>query len=194
MSNRIVRVVLLSSSALVSFCGLGGVAAAQTPATPPAAATPPTPPAQPQTAPPALPTINVETTKKKPAKQVARRPPPPRAPVAPVVTQPATVERQIQTQVTTFNDARSNVFTTVGANSQAIGKADIQKLPQGENTPVDKVLLQSFPGVSRDSAASGSLHVRNEHANVAYRINGIMLPDGVTGFGSNSWRPGSSAT
>jgi hypothetical protein len=27
-------------------------------------------------------------------------------------------------------------------------------------------------------AASGSLHVRNEHANVQTRINGIMLPDG----------------
>ena len=33
-------------------------------------------------------------------------------------------------------------------------------------------------------AASGSFHVRNEHANVQVRINGIMLPDGVTGFGT----------
>jgi hypothetical protein len=40
------------------------------------------------------------------------------------------------------------------------------------------------PGVSQDSAASGLLHVRNDHANVQYRINGILLPDGVTGFGS----------
>ena len=45
------------------------------------------------------------------------------------------------------------------------------------------MLLQA-PGVSQDSAASGSLHVRNDHANVQYRINGILLPDGVTGFGS----------
>ena len=29
-----------------------------------------------------------------------------------------------------------------------------------------------------------SLHVRNDHANVQFRINGVMLPDGVTGFGS----------
>ena len=33
------------------------------------------------------------------------------------------------------------------------------------------------------SAASGELHVRNEHANLQYRINGIMLPDGVGAFG-----------
>jgi outer membrane receptor protein involved in Fe transport len=45
------------------------------------------------------------------------------------------------------------------------------------------VLLQA-PGVSQDSAASGLFHVRNDHANVAYRINGILLPDGVTGFSS----------
>ena len=45
------------------------------------------------------------------------------------------------------------------------------------------MLLQA-PGVSQDSAASGLLHVRNDHANVQYRINGILLPDGITGFGS----------
>ena len=45
------------------------------------------------------------------------------------------------------------------------------------------MLLQA-PGVSQDSAASGMLHVRNDHANVQFRINGVMLPDGVTGFGS----------
>ena len=45
------------------------------------------------------------------------------------------------------------------------------------------MLLQA-PGVSQDSAASGLLHVRNDHANVQFRINGVMLPDGVTGFGS----------
>jgi len=44
------------------------------------------------------------------------------------------------------------------------------------------VLLQ-FPGVTQDSAASGVLHVRNEHANLQYRINGVMLPDGVGAFG-----------
>ncbi len=37
--------------------------------------------------------------------------------------------------------------------------------------------------MTQDSAASGELHVRNEHANVQYRINGIMLPDGVGAFG-----------
>jgi outer membrane receptor protein involved in Fe transport len=176
MSSRIGRVVLLGSSALVSLYCLGGTGSAQTPGTPPA-------PDQAQPAPGTLPTINVETTKKKPAKkQVERRPPP--QPVQPTAeTQQAIAERQIQTQVTTFNTARSNIYTTVGANQDTISKEDIQKLPQAENTPVDKVLVQTLPGVSQDSAESGGLHVRNEHGNVAYRINGIMLPDGVAGYG-----------
>jgi outer membrane receptor protein involved in Fe transport len=183
MSNRI-RVLVLSSSAFVSLCCLEGPGSAQTPATPSA---PETPQAQPQPAPNTpgtLPTINVETTKKKPAqKPVAHRPAP--QPIQPSAeTQQATAQRQIQTQVTGSNTTRNNIYTTVGANQSTIGKEDIQKLPQGEHTPIDKVLVQSFPGVSQDSAASGLLHIRNEHANLAFRINGVMLPDGVTGFGS----------
>ena len=178
MSSRIGRLLLRSSSALISLCYLGGISSAQTPG-------PETPQAQPAPSTPGtLPTITVETTKKKPAKkqQAARRPPP--QPVPPSAeTQQAIAERQIQTQVTTFNTARDNVYTSVGANSDTISKDDIQRLPQDGHTPLDRVLLQ-LPGVSQDSAASGNLHVRNEHANVAYRINGIMLPDGVTGFGS----------
>ena len=61
--------------------------------------------------------------------------------------------------------------------------ATIESLPGSTNTPVERLLLQ-FPGVSQDSAISGDLHIRNDHANVQYRINGIMLPDGLTGFGS----------
>jgi hypothetical protein len=45
------------------------------------------------------------------------------------------------------------------------------------------VLLQA-PGVSYDSAISNpDFHVRNEYANVQYRINGIQLPDGVSALG-----------
>ncbi len=82
-----------------------------------------------------------------------------------------------------FDQARNNLYTTVGTTSDTIGHDTIEALPQGANAPVEKVLLQA-PGVSQDSAASGLMHVRNDHANVQFRIDGIMLPDGVTGFGS----------
>jgi outer membrane receptor protein involved in Fe transport/opacity protein-like surface antigen len=82
-----------------------------------------------------------------------------------------------------FDQSRSNLYTTIGTTSDTISHDTIQALPQGANAPVEKVLLQA-PGVSQDSAASGLLHVRNDHANVQFRINGVFLPDGVTGFGS----------
>jgi outer membrane receptor protein involved in Fe transport len=82
-----------------------------------------------------------------------------------------------------FDQARGRIFTTVGTTSDTISHDTIQDLPQGTNASVEQVLLQA-PGVSQDSAASGLLHVRNDHANVQFRINGILLPDGVTGFGS----------
>jgi outer membrane receptor protein involved in Fe transport len=82
-----------------------------------------------------------------------------------------------------FDAARSNLYTTLGTTADTLSHDTIQALPQGTNAPVEKVLLQA-PGISQDSAASGLIHVRNDHANVQFRINGVMLPDGVTGFGS----------
>ena len=82
----------------------------------------------------------------------------------------------------TFQRSEQRIETKVGANSYDIGRAAIQELPGGANTPIEKVLLRA-PGVAQDSAASGDYHVRNEHANVQYRIDGITIPDGVSGFG-----------
>jgi outer membrane receptor protein involved in Fe transport len=77
--------------------------------------------------------------------------------------------------------ARANILTRSGANSTDLSKQAIEALPAGEDTPIEKTLLQT-PGFSQDSAASGALHLRNDHANVQYRINGVLLPDGVSGF------------
>jgi outer membrane receptor protein involved in Fe transport len=84
-------------------------------------------------------------------------------------------------QTQALDAARAQIFAPVGANTFSMSSADISNLPAGQDTPFDKVLLQA-PGFSQDSAASGSLHLRNEHANLQYRINGVLLPDGVSGF------------
>ena len=60
--------------------------------------------------------------------------------------------------------------------------AQIQTQSQGDNAPFNEVILRS-PGVAQDSAANGDLHVRGEHANLQYRINDVLLPEGITGFG-----------
>jgi outer membrane receptor protein involved in Fe transport len=186
MSVRLSRLLLLSSTTLLFLCNLAATVSAQAPGQPPGPPIEPKPPTQPQANPPPpenVPTITVETTKKKPPpkRQAAR----PSLPAVRPATEPPEVaaHRQLQTQVTTSNTARDNIYTQVGANSDTIGKEDVQRLPQAANAPIDKVLLQTLPGVAQDSAASGVLHIRNEHANVQYRINGIMLPDGAQGFG-----------
>jgi outer membrane receptor protein involved in Fe transport len=77
-----------------------------------------------------------------------------------------------------------NLLPTLGATQFNLDQEALQSLPQGKDTPLDKVLLQ-IPGVSYDSAISNpDFHVRNEYSNVQYRINGIQLPDGVSALGS----------
>ncbi len=85
-------------------------------------------------------------------------------------------------QVKSLNAARDNILPKIGVSSYEVSQEQITALPQGDNASLDKVLLQT-PGIYQDSAASGNLHIRNEHANLQYRINGIQLPDGVSGFG-----------
>ncbi len=121
--------------------------------------------------------MTVTAPVRKPApRQVVRRAPPPTVP-------PVTPAEQLTAKQNGFDIARSNLYTTIGTTSDTLSHDTIEALPQGTNAPVERVILQA-PGVSQDSAASGLLHVRNDHANVQFRINGVMLPDGVTGFGS----------
>jgi outer membrane receptor protein involved in Fe transport len=75
------------------------------------------------------------------------------------------------------------LLPALGATTYRMDSDAIDALPQGRNTPIEKVLLQA-PGVSYDSALSNTdLHVRNEYGDLQYRINGIQLPDGVAGLG-----------
>ncbi len=140
-------------------------------------------------------TVLPETRVVAPAERPRRRTPPVRVatsrrPAARAVAStsaPAPTPAEVQVQAVasqnqTFDAARQGIVAPVGATSTVMSRQNIQALPQGDNAPLDKALLQ-LPGVTQDSAASGDLHVRNEHANVQYRINGIMLPDGVGAFG-----------
>ncbi|MGA3156591.1 MAG: TonB-dependent receptor, partial [Steroidobacteraceae bacterium] len=76
-----------------------------------------------------------------------------------------------------------NLLPKLGATEYHVDQEALQALPQGKNTPLDKLLLQT-PAVSYDSAISNpDFHIRNEYANVQYRIDGIQLPDGVSALG-----------
>ncbi len=81
-----------------------------------------------------------------------------------------------------LDESREAIVPSLGATSFIIDQQQILNLPQGADAPFNQVLLRA-PGVAEDSAANGDLHVRGEHANLQYRINDVLLPEGITGFG-----------
>jgi outer membrane receptor protein involved in Fe transport len=81
-----------------------------------------------------------------------------------------------------LEEARLSIQPRIGASTYEFNRQAIESLPQGDNAPLTQVILQA-PGVTQDSTGGGFLHVRNEHANVQYRLNGVALPDGVSFFG-----------
>jgi outer membrane receptor protein involved in Fe transport len=79
--------------------------------------------------------------------------------------------------------ARIAIEPRIGASTYTITQQAIKNQPGGgENAPLNQILLQA-PGTSQDSF--GQLHVRNEHANLQYRINGVILPEGISAFGQS---------
>lgn len=81
-----------------------------------------------------------------------------------------------------LDQARSQIVPNLGATAYTHTAEQIESQSQGGNATMNQVILRS-PGVAQDSAANGDLHVRGEHANLQYRINDVLLPEGITGFG-----------
>jgi len=79
-----------------------------------------------------------------------------------------------------LNEARIGIQSQVGASTYTITDANIQAQPGGDNNLLNQVVLQA-PGVAQDSF--GQLHVRGEHNGLQYRLNGIIIPEGISVFG-----------
>jgi outer membrane receptor protein involved in Fe transport len=120
------------------------------------------------------------------AQQAAPSAPPASEPpvVLPEVVVESTRASALQGRAQDMDQSRDDfLLPKLGATAYSMDRQAIDALPQGNSTPLDKVLLQA-PGVSYDSAVSNpDFHVRNEYANVQYRLNGILLPEGVSGLG-----------
>ena len=78
--------------------------------------------------------------------------------------------------------ARNGLSPDTGSSVYKFGESDIAALPLGEATPLNQVVLQA-PGVVQDSY--GQLHVRGDHANVQYRVDGVVIPEAISGFGQS---------
>jgi outer membrane receptor protein involved in Fe transport len=76
--------------------------------------------------------------------------------------------------------ARNGLSPSTGSSQYKLDSADLADLPLGNSTPLNQAMLQA-PGAAQDSF--GQLHVRGDHANLQYRINGVVIPEAISGFG-----------
>jgi outer membrane receptor protein involved in Fe transport len=76
--------------------------------------------------------------------------------------------------------ARERIAPSLGAVTYKIGINQIQSMSQGENSSFQQVLLRA-PGVVQDEF--GEVHIRGDHGDAQYRVNGVLLPESLNGFG-----------
>ena len=76
--------------------------------------------------------------------------------------------------------AREDIAPSLGASAFKIDRQQIEIQPLGSAAGFNQVILR-VPGVAEDSF--GQLHLRGEHANLQYRLNDVLLPEGLSGFG-----------
>ncbi|HVW73054.1 MAG TPA: TonB-dependent receptor [Rhizomicrobium sp.] len=100
-----------------------------------------------------------------------------------ILASPALAQETTETVTVTAEKlaaARNGIQTQTGASTYTITSKDIQAQPGGDNAQLNSVVLQ-MPGVAQDSF--GQLHIRGEHNGLQYRLNGIILPEGISVFG-----------
>src|SRR5213596_4151316 len=92
---------------------------------------------------------------------------------------PATVE-EVVVQSQELDISREAIVPSLGATRYTGGPDRLDSQGQGEDAPFNQTILR-FPAVTQDSF--GQLHVRGEHANLQYRIDDVLLPESIPGFG-----------
>lgn len=78
--------------------------------------------------------------------------------------------------------ARDSIQPALGANVTSLDRKALDSQPGGADRELTSVLLQ-VPGVAYDSDGDAEIHIRNEHGEVQYRLNGVTIPEGFAGFG-----------
>jgi outer membrane receptor for ferrienterochelin and colicins len=81
-----------------------------------------------------------------------------------------------------LDEGRSHIQVQTGASTYTINADSVAATPGGDNTLLNQVIMQA-PEVAQDSF--GQFHVRGEHNGLQYRINGIVLPEGISVFGQS---------
>jgi outer membrane receptor protein involved in Fe transport len=93
---------------------------------------------------------------------------------------PSPIELNPVVVIGQLDQTRDQIVPYLGATKYSIGPEQIESQSQGASAPFNQVILRA-PGVAQDSY--GQLHVRDEHANLQFRIDDVLIPEGITGFG-----------
>ena len=94
---------------------------------------------------------------------------------------PAQSSGEIVVTATKLDQARDAILPSLGASDYHIDRTILENQPGGVDRSLAQVLTQA-PGVTLDSY--GAIHVRNEHGNLQYRLNGVIVPESISGFGA----------
>src|SRR5256714_3458745 len=113
------------------------------------------------------------------AQDATASPSPSASPVASQTSTTATAESVVVTSQE-LDISREQIVPSLGATRYTVGPDRLDSQAQGEDAPFNQTILR-FPGVAQDSF--GQLHVRGEHANLQYRIDDVLLPESIPGFG-----------
>ncbi len=94
---------------------------------------------------------------------------------------PADQPKEIVVTARKLDEARDAIQPSLGASDYHINRKILESQPGGVDRSLVQVLIQA-PGVTQDSY--GAIHVRNEHGNLQYRLNGVIVPESISGFGA----------
>jgi outer membrane receptor for ferrienterochelin and colicins len=81
-----------------------------------------------------------------------------------------------------LDEGRATIQTETGASTYTFNSTAIEAIPGGDNVLLNQVILRA-PDVAQDSF--GQFHIRGEHNGLQYRLNGIILPEGISVFGQS---------
>lgn len=97
----------------------------------------------------------------------------------PVPPAPPSTLPGITVTATKMDEERSAILPSLGATKYDFSRTAIQNTPQGQDAPLNQVLLRA-PGVVQDGF--GQIHVRGDHGSLQYRLDGVQLPEGLSLF------------
>jgi outer membrane receptor protein involved in Fe transport len=94
-------------------------------------------------------------------------------------TTPAKSPLEITVIAKQLEEGRLTIQPSLGASTYQFTPNVIASVPLGDQAPLNQVLLRA-PGVAQDSF--GQIHVRGDHGNLQYRLDGVQLPEGLSLF------------